>query len=271
MRIHEAITVNQELDLLEAHLREHSRFVDKFFIKESSCLWTGPPKPLHVRDNLSRFSDYNIELVEVPAKAFAPIPRQIRKDEHEHYMRVRRDNRDAAKAYYWDEMRQGCDYLLATDADEIIDSRRYEEVLALMESEMYLYLSLKLEQHVFWVNAVGKKKIDIYRVYRADQPYRNKFKGLPRASTDRPVGWHFTNCYSPEDIRQKLLGGSLSYGFTQISDVPSASKIAADLAQGRNPVWPTREMAFSRILSYNDRYEWAPQLMAEEPQRFPWY
>jgi hypothetical protein len=281
MKLHEVIYFTHELDLLEAHLEEHQHFVDKFFIKESSVLWSGKKKDLIFSANQERFKRFNIELMIIPEEEFdLSIPVSFPEEEHKKWFDVRRNNRIASRFYRWADIAEGCDYVLSMDVDEIIDSRRADRLLSVLESKEYEHVAIKIKESEYWVN-VPRGSLTLYRVFRSDIPYRNQVKHRPRTTTEM-LGWHFTNCYDAEGIRTKALGITTHYGICGVDKVPSADEIRISLEQRKAPFktrWvkgkleqcdaATPEM-FAGTQSATD-LEWAPKYIRENPERFPFY
>jgi hypothetical protein len=282
MKLHEVIYFTHELDLLEAHLEEHQHFVDKFFIKESSVFWTGKKKDLVFSANQERFARFNIELIIIPDEEFdLSIPTSFPKEEFKKWFDVRRNNRIVSRHYKWDTIAEGCDYVLSMDVDEIIDSRRADKLLSVLESKEYEHVGIKIQQSQYWVN-VPARKLSLYRVFRSDIPYRDQVKGHPRTITDT-LGWHFTNCYDAEGIRTKAIGITTHYGICGVDKVPDASDIHDALERGKDPFrtrWTKgqlQEFDVVKGLYVEDRVqsttdlEWAPKYIRENPERFPFY
>lgn len=278
MRIHEVIYFTHELDMLEAHLEEHQHFVDKFFIKESPVLWTGVEKPLIFTEHKSRFERFNVEVMVIPADEFdLSIPRKFPSSEHKKWFDVRRKNRVRSRTYRWEDITRNSDWALSMDCDEIIDSRRAHLFFDIVNSRPELeHVAIRLNQRQFWVNAVGRK-LDLYRAFRSDIPHRLQVKGYPRAATPL-IGWHFTNCYTPEDIRMKALGITTHYGLNGVDMVPSADEIAQSLKSGKDPFrtrWSQGQLKTTEgniadtRLDDPDNLSWAPKYMRENPEKFP--
>ncbi len=283
MRIHEVIYFTHELDMLEAHLEEHQHFVDKFFIKESACLWSGPSKKLHFDENRDRFSRFNIEPMVIPNSEFdLNIPAQFSKKQFKHYHDIRRDNRTKSRTYRWDDIRRGCDWVMSMDCDEIIDSRQKDRFLSGLTSE-YEHVSVPLVQYQYYINMKGHG-LNLWRVFRSDVPHRMNVKGRPRRSIEVRIGGHYTNCYlSGEEIRTKALGILTHYGYSGVSEVPSAEDIELSLKARVNPFctyWTDGEI--SGTLGGRDTIhlllgeitpdlDHAPKFMRDNPNLFPVY
>jgi hypothetical protein len=280
MVIHEVIYFSHELDMLEAHLEEHQHFVDKFFLKESPVWWSGLEKPLIFDKNRARFSRFNIEYMMIPSNYFdLSIPRSFPKEEFKKWFDVRRNNRHLSRVYRWEDISKGSDYVMSMDCDEIIDSRRYKHLTKHMKSKQYEHLTIKIQQSQYWVNCPGRK-LDLYRVFRGDIPYRATVKHRPRWGSEVCIGWHFTNCYSPEEIRMKATGITTHYGICGVDNVPSTDEIEKSLKTGHDPFltrWSQGKLVErnglvspSRVSSKVDR-DWAPKFIRENPDKFPWY
>ena len=55
--------INTELDFLEIRLNELDKEVDYFVVLESSTTFQMDPKPLYLKDNLSRFKDFHHKII----------------------------------------------------------------------------------------------------------------------------------------------------------------------------------------------------------------
>jgi hypothetical protein len=278
MKIHEVIYFTHELDMLEAHLEEHSEFVDKFIVKESPCLWSGPEKPLFFQENKSRFDKYNIEHIIIPPSEFdLSIPAKIPENEFKKWFDVRRHNRTLSRLYKWDEITKGADWLFSMDCDEIVSRHKFPALIEfLAQNKDSEHVSIRLVQHQFWINVTGKK-LDLWRIFRGDIPYRGGVRGYPRISMKEKIGWHFTNCYSAEDLRLKALGICTHYGYRGVDDVPSVVHIQSKLDEGLNPfvvadgMNPGQRQGILPSYKILDGLDWAPKFMQENPERFPRY
>lgn len=234
MRITEAINFSHELSILEAHLEEHSSFIDRFIIKESPVLFTGTKHPLLFQENKERFSRFSCEHIIVPSEEYTPLPSKIEEKDFNYWFNVRRQNRVKSKSYGWEDIRKDCDYVISSDADEIISSARVEILLDLLKNKEYEHVSIRVRQAQFWVNFKGKKR-NIYRIHRGDLPFRYSYKGRHRTLTPN-IGWHFSNCFKKaEDLRTKAIGISTHYGYDNLEEIPTAEDIESLLSLRKNP------------------------------------
>ena len=62
-KVYDLFLIDTELDLLEIRLNELDREVDYFVILEPSTTFHMDPKPLHLRDNISRFNDFQHKMI----------------------------------------------------------------------------------------------------------------------------------------------------------------------------------------------------------------
>ena len=258
------ICVTHELDLLEAHLIEHEAWVEKFFIKTCSVSWNRiPVAPI----DWSRYSRFNIEVIEVPENFYTPIPDTYPSVDTYKWYRQMQTNRRKSKHYQWDRIAEGCDFILHTDVDEII--RDFPAVISNLEAVEYL--AIKLSNHSQWVNFITKT-FDLYRLTRSDLPYTENYKGRPRTATETTVGWHLSNCFkAPEDFRKKLLYASALPTFAGVNNVPTIEEIKETIQHG-DRVYIQEESGGNgeeETLSSED-LSWAPKFVQENKGRFLW-
>lgn len=62
-KIYDLFLINTELDFLEIRLNELDKEVDYFVILESPTTFQMNPKPLHLKDNLSQFKDFQHKII----------------------------------------------------------------------------------------------------------------------------------------------------------------------------------------------------------------
>ena len=62
-KVYDLFLINNELDFLEIRLNELDKEVDYFVILKSSTTFQMDPKPLHLRDNISRFDDFQHKII----------------------------------------------------------------------------------------------------------------------------------------------------------------------------------------------------------------
>ena len=62
-KVYDMFLINTELDFLEIRLNELDKEVDYFIVLESSTTFQMDPKPLYLKDNLSRFKDFHHKII----------------------------------------------------------------------------------------------------------------------------------------------------------------------------------------------------------------
>jgi hypothetical protein len=206
MRVTEVIHVNHELDLLEAHIVEASKYAARIVIKEGEANWHGHEKPLHVSDNWDRFRKYSkAELMVIPAGEFVRDPQ----DKKEMCL-----NESRTRTYGWQDVSDSVDYVIECDVDEIINPQLYPELEREMWKNRYRYIAVKYHNYIWYMNNVLGRHTE-YRVFnaRARKMLLNP-KGRPRTTVPDTIGWHFSGCVLGEDWGKKYTDMNFIYGFT---------------------------------------------------------
>lgn len=206
MSVTEVIHVNHELDLLEAHLVEASKYADRIVIKEGEANWHGHEKPLHVSDNWERFQKYpKAELMVIPAGEFHRDPQ----DKKEMCL-----NETRTRTYGWQDVSDSVDYVIESDVDEIIHPQLYLELERLMWEDRYLHIGVKYRNYVWYMNNVLGKHTE-YRIFKTGEPELCLMpKHRARTIHSEIVGWHFSGCILGEDWGKKYTDMNFIYGFT---------------------------------------------------------
>ncbi len=191
IKVNELIFFTNEFDMLEAHINTHAPFIEKTFIVESEVTVSGIPKPLFFKENKERFSQYNLEYIEVPAnlQPRAPDWKVFRIQDH------------AKNQYAHPIAAENCDYVMHSDCDEILYPDSHKKGLETLSWHPgWRFACYKLRQSKTFVNCI-QKKVNVYRYVRADKDgYLLSPKGNPRGGTvTGPAGWHFHNCFSTFD------------------------------------------------------------------------
>lgn len=265
--ITEAISMYNELDLLEAHLEESQHWADRIVIIESPVTFASVSKPLFFEENKERFARFNVDYLVTPPDAFEQIPYNYPEEDKRKWFQARRNNRNLNRQFHWDELRRDTDYVYLNDVDEFISSEHWHHLGPLLENNHYHYIAIKTRKFNYFINSRGSKQ-EQYRITRADKPEFVMQRGTPRIAT-KEMGWHFTNCFSPEEIRNKLYGICCHMGRPP-SWVPSVEKIAEDLSNLIEPAVGTNmENSFVELMPRGDM-SWAPKFMRENPDLFPW-
>jgi beta-1,4-mannosyl-glycoprotein beta-1,4-N-acetylglucosaminyltransferase len=268
MAITEAISLYNELDLLEAHLEESQHWADRIIIMESPVTFSSLPKPLYFEENKERFSRFNVEHIITPPDIFEEIPLSYPDAEKSHWAKARRRNRDVNRQFNWDELRRGTDYVYLNDVDEFISRTHWPLLEDLLKDNHYHYLVPTVRKFNYFVNLRGSKGRN-YRITRADITEMYPKKGVPRTTT-KEIGWHFTNCLNPQEMHNKLRGICCQFGIKP-SEVPSVEYIEECFRIDVDPI-------FRRSLSAEipesmplDDLSWAPKFMQDNIELYPWH
>ena len=201
--ITEVISVYNELDLLEAHLEEHKGLVQRTIITESRNDTAGREKPLYVRDSLSRFDRFDIELAEFPAHLNEKMGPPI----ESHFTTFRQNDQ---RRRSWNHTAHDVDttWILSSDVDEILNQKQFDEWVPYLLDNDFQKGCIFMKQYMHQVDcSVGDRSA--YRFFRTDLPeamiHPETHKQTRRVElkaaegnpiTSSTIGWHFTNCAS---------------------------------------------------------------------------
>ena len=149
--IYDCFIFNDELNLLELRLNFLNQTVDKFVLVESGRALSGLVKPLHYKNNQSRFKKFEDKIIHLIAPS-----NELSAWDYEYFQRnyIKQGLKDCN-----DE-----DIIFISDADEIINigavlQAKDFQLPALLEIPMnYYFLNMKTNS-VYYVNLVGKWSI----------------------------------------------------------------------------------------------------------------
>ena len=264
--ITEAISMCNELDLLEAHLEESQHWADRIVIIESPVTFTSLPKPLYFDENRERFKRFNVEHLVTPPEVFEEIPFSYPEAEKDWWFKVRQSNRNWNRQYHWDNLRKDTDYVYLNDVDEFISRDKWKHLDALLRPKYYDYLAVTTRRFDFFVNALGPMQ-EQYRITKADKPIFNMVRGTPRATTPN-LGWHFTSCFSAAEIQKKLDGICCHIGASP-AEVPTIEEIQRSLDAGVEPITGSPLLGDVTEFLSKDDLSWAPQFIQDNIELFP--
>ncbi len=269
MSIVEVISCFQEMDLLEAHLTESVQWADKIYLIESPVTFSSVPKEMLFEKNKERFKRFNVEYLVTPPEIFTEIPFEYPREHQGYWYRERRKNRNLNRTHWWDHVRKGTDYVYMNDVDEFISAAHFSHLEELMVGNELHYISIKARKFNFFVNCRGSKQ-DQWRITRSDLPSFEMYKGTPRKTTKKEIGWHFTNCFSTlEEHHQKAIGICCHVGMSA-SEVPSLDTIKQRLQELKDPLVDHPLSGGIKELMPLDDLSWAPKFMRENLELYPW-
>ncbi|KAF7196654.1 Beta-1,4-mannosyl-glycoprotein 4-beta-N-acetylglucosaminyltransferase [Pseudocercospora fuligena] len=117
-KVYDLFLFSHELDWLEIRLNTMAPYVDYFVIVEAPTTFTGVPKPLHLQDNWSRFSQFHGQIIHKvvtdPGKVLGTSTWT-----HEDFFRDSLFNSVFPTLLYSEKEAQEGDVLLISDVDEI--------------------------------------------------------------------------------------------------------------------------------------------------------
>lgn len=263
----EVINFMHELDMLECHLEEHSKFIDRIVVVESEITYSGMKKPLYFEENKHRFAKFNVEHEIVPVSLFEQIPASYEEKDHKKWFDARRRNREKQQDYLYQKYRKDSDYVCNTDADEVWSHKKWDIVQEMMEEE-HCYIAPGVRFFMYFVDHVGRKQ-EYWRITKSDQPTHRRIKGTKRGATRDEIGWHFSACFKdPYDLWLKGVGLAQSIGVFGWKNVPDPAACAAIISDGMYP-FLNKAIEPKKIMSNTDR-SWLPPYMQRNHEKFPW-
>lgn len=199
MKLIDAITFNNEFDMLESRLEYLYDVVDKFLIVESNYTHSGNSKPLHLKENLDRFSKYASKM----------MVRTYGVDETFDFVdswKLEVAQRNGIMIFL-DEFNND-DIIIVSDADEIPNKDKLDEIKSVahkngavrFNQQMFYYnLSNRLVSFPIWGASFAARKDFL----RGNPPnlvrmQRRDILGL------NDTGWHLTYFMSAEQIKNKI-------------------------------------------------------------------
>jgi hypothetical protein len=274
LNITQVIHVSHELDMLEAHIIEAQKYAQRIVVKESECWWSGLPKPLYVMGNWSHFKRYNIEIMEIPTKVYdLSQPGTIPDDELAKWRQVNRNNRDATRYYGWKEVSDGATHVIESDVDEILDIRRMNELVDLMESsENYLHIAPRYQNFIRHMNRGGHKHTP-YRVFRTgEKEIVLHVKGRHRRECQEMCGWHFSSCFKfAEELQMKAIGICCEFGYKGVEQVNTLDQCQDVIDNYKHLLPPYMEDKYLRRVKSNSvNLSSYPDFVRDHPYFFPW-
>jgi beta-1,4-mannosyl-glycoprotein beta-1,4-N-acetylglucosaminyltransferase len=202
MKIYDAFTFYNELEILLVRLREHAPFVDHFVLVEGDHTHAGKPKAGVFDIDDPRFAEFRSKIIHVEAK--------LESNPDDPWVNERRQ-RDAIL----DGISPGDDdFLLVGDCDEIVS--RLEWPTALERAESFGGVALRMLTAYYYVNLIAPIDWAETKLYRfKDLCSRHGGTNAARCGPaptsypkafgrSRSCGWHLSYIGSESFIRNKL-------------------------------------------------------------------
>ena len=231
MKIIDAFTFNNELDLLEIRLHELNNVVDHFVLSESTVTHANKPKPLYFSLNRERFRPFlhKIDLV-IFDDVKNPSSWGIENDH-------RRSLSEKIPVNLQDE-----DIILISDVDEIPRKEAISKLKNLQEKDFPLTLCYNMYSGSFYNKVIEPAnhlqndstvalKFGQYKQKPDPQFYRDERSvKYPRI---HDAGWHFTSMGGPRSVRKKVY--SFAHDEYRNSDLDfSESALAERIKNGQD-------------------------------------
>ena len=199
-KIIDCFVFNDEIDLLEKRLKILNNIVDKFVLVESKFTHSGNPKPLHFKDNLERFKDFEEKIIHIVIDEF-PIsiiydPTESDVDEiHQiHWFRENYQRNEILRGLYELNLLPN-DFVLISDLDEIPDPNKLNKFLQEIpkgeyrfQSQKWLCWDLNRRYNVTWPGTCGIRWSDLQLT--APQIVRSNRYQKNLLLSDELYGWH---------------------------------------------------------------------------------
>lgn len=224
MKIIDAITFNDELDMLEARIQYLYDAVDVFLIVESNYTHSGNQKPLVLKENMSRFSKYSSKMV---VRTFAVDSSFDFVDSWK--LEVAQRN---SIPFYCDEY-DNDDIIMVSDADEIPNVNKIDEI----KNAVIANNATRLNLGMFYYNL--KTRLVTYPVWGASFAAKKSFLKANSANSIRmehrdldgiqDAGWHLTYFMTPEQIKNKIESfAHVEYNTPHYTDLTRIQKCIED-------------------------------------------
>lgn len=234
-----ALPFSDELDLLRIRLHEMADWVDHFVICEAVSTFAGEPKPLHFQENAEAFSAFRDKIIHVKVEFPEHLTTHWARDFHQ---------RDMA----WRAIREICsdqDYVLITDADEIVDRRALDGFDA-----DFACLRMPLSRYFLNYRAARSEPPPAAAIWRARYLSRHGLSYarffLSRGHGDWPrirnAGWHYSSLGKAERIASKYRNYAHQERENELHSDEAVARLLRELKDGRfEPGWTRTEISRS--------------------------
>lgn len=264
----EVINFLHELDLLEAHLDEHTQFIDRIVVIESKSTYSGLEKPLYFKENEARFRRFNIEYEEFPTDKFVKIPDGYDDANRKQWFDARRNNREAQQKYIFAKYSKEGDYVCNSDVDEIWSVDAWDAAYDMMKDEN-CYIAPRVRRFMYYIDAIGRSQ-DYWRITKSTQSTHVRQRGTKRGATPVDIGWHFSSMYKDAwSIWMKGVGLAQSIGCLGWTKVPTPDEIEVMMEKGEIPFINQHISKVKRVMPVDD-LSWLPPYMRDNPDLWRW-
>lgn len=252
MKIYDAFTFFNEIDVLKMRLELLYEVVERFYISEADHTHSGNPKPFHFEENIREFAPWadKIEYIKVICnideldfsktdKVYTPTSSS---------WRLEQDQRNALIACL--DSIEDNDLVIVSDLDEFVDPKILIEI---KKSGLNSGARLSLKNHCFYMNARVVNGVNVWqhpfiasgRLLR-QHPDLSKIRlhgSFPEAIED--AGWHFSYLGGAQQISHKLKSfAHTEYSTNEYTDIKS---IEEKLFSGKGILGDTGDLSYAFV------------------------
>jgi len=256
MKIIDVTSILNEVELLKVRIEEHWDFVDKFVITEANETYARQPKAFTFLDNEKIFKPYMDKIHYIPLDVTPWL--------FGHDTRLNQDIQRYFALLRHPEYVTDYRFCLHSDLDEIIDRRRWPQLIEAMKAlpteKRFIRAHLKhFRNFINWEYRPGEIHYGTDRIHRIDgfNFVRDDRKSVRFLHDSEPYGWHFCFLGSPERKEVKLRG------FVHHKEVDH--KVFAKLKTLKDKPFQLygREAYYGEPVIYNDPRPHLPKAMVD--------
>ncbi|KAB5551195.1 family 17 glycosyltransferase [Coniochaeta sp. 2T2.1] len=270
-KVYDLIMVNDELDWLEIRLNSTYDQVDYFVVVEAQQTFTGNPKPLVIKDNFERFTQYYpkiiYHLLEYPAD-FNPKRAWDRED-------LQRDATftQVFPRLWGEQAPNKGDVIVVADVDEIPRPETYQVLRACefprrltLRSRFYYYSFQFLHRGAEWAHPQATYFEGLSKTVKPNN-LRNGNGGLkPVIYFDKAdlwnAAWHCSSCFrTMAEMLNKMQ--SFSHTWMNGQEYRDRDRIADRIRNGKD-LWDRFGQVYDRVEDNKD----VPPTLEREPERY---
>jgi len=198
MKVVDAFTFYNELDMLEYRLTVLDPVVDWFVLVEATLTHAGNPKPLFFQENQERFAQWKHKIVHVVVSDMPETTNPWVREEFQRWSLNRGLQTLGLRS---------ADLVIVSDLDEIPNPTVVEEVRSIgldgfvtFEMDLYYYSLLFRSPHNWYHAKITSYDTYVNTFHRNPNALRMTFSG----NAIRRGGWHLSYFGPPEFVRNKL-------------------------------------------------------------------
>lgn len=199
MKIFDAFTFFNELDLLELRLEILGPHVDTFILVESHQTFSGMPKPLYYEENKERFAKWNDKIIHIVVPNIEVTDGNLFKRHYLCYEAIEQRLMDI----YAEEKNENA-WVFCSDLDEIwnpgIINYRDLRPHSLIQNNYSYWLNFRSNEE--WTGSIMAHMSNVFIGF--NQKYRTEKPNCIHRPEYSSGGWHFSNMGGPEQIIKKL-------------------------------------------------------------------